>query len=329
MNILITGVKGYIGFKIAFHELKKNVNKVIGLDFNSKSTVLPIDNPNFTFAKSDITNAETFSKEVKKTDVLIHCAALVHKKSSDLSRENYFRVNYEGTKNLLNFLDKDRLKQIVFLSTVSVYGDISNGVVPDEGTQTTPRDFYGESKLAAENTIKEFSEKYKIPYTIFRLAPVYGEGFLLNINKRIYLPKQLAFYRIGSGEQRLSLLSVENVVDVVLNCIMNEMFFYNTFNLTDYEYYSVNQVILFFKRKFSEQKKPVITIPEFVCLGIFRCLRFLMRQRVENLKYQFNKIAGDSIYSVNKLRSSGIKLKWNLYNTFANSSLSSLKHKCH
>lgn len=75
-------------------------------------------------------------------------------------------------------LGKYRLKQIIFfLSTVSVYGDMPVGVVPDENTQTHPEDFYGESKLAAEDAIREFSERYKIPHTIFRLVPVYGDFF--------------------------------------------------------------------------------------------------------------------------------------------------------
>ena len=70
-----------------------------------------------------------------------------------------------------------RLKQIVFLSTVSVYGDISDNIVPDEEKPTNPKDFYSESKLAAENEIRKFSDKYNILHTIFILVPVYGDFF--------------------------------------------------------------------------------------------------------------------------------------------------------
>ena len=60
---------------------------------------------------------------------------------------------------------------------MSVYGGISDNIAPDKDTPANPKDFYGESKLAAENEIREFSEKYHIPYTIFRLVPVYGDFF--------------------------------------------------------------------------------------------------------------------------------------------------------
>jgi nucleoside-diphosphate-sugar epimerase len=316
MNVLLTGANGYIGSKIVQTLLGKG-GKIIGVDLHSENVPSLANNPNFQFFKADITNAETFHSEIKEADVLIHCAALVHNKS----RENYFRVNCEGTKNILNFLDKNRLKQIIFLSTVSVYGDISDSIVPDEDTPANPEDFYGESKLAAENEIKEFSEKYHIPYAIFRLVPVYGDFFLLNINKRIYLPGKMAFYKVGSGEQCLSLVSVNNVVDIVTESIKNRSFFNETFNVRDFEDYSINGIISTFKDIYSQHNKPVVQIPLSVPSFLFKCLGLFAQGRAEFYKLQLNKIALNSLYSAEKLRSTGITLKWNLKNTLKSSSL--------
>ena len=318
MNILITGVDGYIGSSIAKGILGKGFG-IIGIDIKGINNNSLCDNTNFKFFKADITNTKTFPNQLREADVLVHCAALVHKKSSDLSKENYFRVNYEGTKNILNFLDRDRLKQIIFLSTVSVYGDISDNIAPDENAPANPEDFYGESKLAAEKEIREFSEKYHIPHTILRLVPVYGDFFLLNLNKRIYLPKQLAFYKIGSGEQLLSLVSVNNVVDVITECINNKSFFNETFNVRDFEDYSINQIILFFKEICSQRGKPVVQIPLSVPSFLFKCLGLFAQGRAEFYKLQLNKIALNSLYSAEKLRSTGIKLKWNMENTLKDS----------
>ncbi len=313
MRILITGANGYIGTKIT-QSLLREGEKIIGVDLRFENFSPIVNNPNFQFFKGDITNKEALLDEGREADILVHCAALVHKKSTDLSRENYYRVNYEGTKNILNFLDKDRLKQIVFLSTVSVYGDISKNIVPDEKTPTNPEDFYGESKLAAENAIREFSQKYHIPYTIFRLVPVYGDFFLLNISKRIYLPKRFAFYKVGSGEQRLSLVSVNNVVDVVAECINNPLFFYETFIVKDVEDYSINNIILAFKDIFHEQNKPVVRIPLCMPKIGFGLLGIVMSKKARYYKYQFKKISENAIYSGKKLHSI-IQLKWNLINT--------------
>jgi len=292
-NIIVTGCNGYIGSKFVGALLEKNCN-IYGMDLEVSHKKVPENEKDFKYFSADITNTETFSDQLKEADVLIHCAALVHKRSPDLSRENYFRINYEGTKNILVFLDKSRLKQIVFFSTVSVYGDISNGIVQAENTQTSPEDFYGESKLAAEDAIKEFSDKYKIPYTIFRLTPVYGDLFLLNINKRIYLPGRMIFYKIGSGEQRLSLVSVKNVVDVVVDSINNGNYFNETFIVKDIEDYSINEIISTFKDIFSQHGKPVVQIPLCVPEAVFKLLGFVY--------------AGAKLHSM-------IQLKWNLRNT--------------
>jgi nucleoside-diphosphate-sugar epimerase len=312
-TILTTGINGYIGSKIA-QALLGEGGKIIGVDL-SPENILPLaNNPNFQFFKADITKAATFPDEAREADILIHCAALVHKKSSDLSRENYFRVNCKGTKNILNFLDKDRLKQIVFLSTVSVYGDISDNIAPDEDTPANPEDFYGESKLAAENEIREFSQKYHIPYTIFRLVPVYGDFFLLNIHKRIYLPGKKAFYKIGDGEQCLSLVSVNNVVDVVAACINNPSFFNETFIVKDVEDYSINGIIATFKEIYSQGGKPVVRIPLCLPETVFKLMGVVMPARAKFYEYQLRKIAEDALYSGAKL-DSRIRLKWNMRNS--------------
>ena len=314
MDMLITGVNGYIGSKIA-RALLEESNKVIGIDLKIESSSFLLNSSNFEFYKAEITDKETFSHSYKETDVLVHCAALVHKRSSDLSKRNYFKINYEGTKNILNFLHKDRLKQIIFLSTVSVYGKRSDDITPDQYTPTAPEDFYGESKLAAENEIKEFSDKYNIPYTIFRLTPVYGDFFLLNINKRIYLPGKMAFYKIGSGNQRMSLVSVKNVVDVIVKSINNSNYFNKTFIVKDNEDYSINEIISVFKSLFLQHNRPVIQVPLCIPETAFKLLSLVIPERARFYQYQLEKIADDDVYSGAKLHSM-IQMKWNLKNTF-------------
>ncbi len=313
LNIFITGVDGYIGSQVALDLLRRD-HKVTGLDFDSMHRDPLMSSRNFQFFTADITDAETFPMGIRDADVFIHCAALVHRRSSDLSRENYFRINCEGTKNMLGFLDKDRLKQIVFLSTVSVYGDIMDGAIPDENFRAVPEDFYGESKLAAEGAIREFSDRYKIPYTIFRLTPVYGDLFLLNINKRIYLPGRTAFYKIGSGDQLMSLVSVNNVVDVVVDSINNGNYFNRTFIVKDIGDYSINEIISTFKDIFSQHNKPVVGVPLCFPEAAFKLLGFVMPARARYYKYQLRKIADNAVYSGAKLHSM-VQPKWNLKNT--------------
>jgi len=316
LKVLITGVNGYIGSKIAQGLLEKGY-EIIGIDLNSSNIIHFETYLNFKFFKSDITDLRTFPNELRKVDVLVHCAALVHKRSKDLSRQNYFKINYQGTKNILSFLDKKKLKQIIFLSTVTGYGSLAQEMIPDENTPLAPEDFYSESKMAAENEIREFSKNNYVPFTILRLAPVYGKNFLLNINKRVYLPKKMAFYKIASGEQRISLCSVQNVVDVINYSVNNKSYFNEVFIVKDAKDYSINEIISVLRDVFMRKNKLIIRIPSLIPEIVFGCIGLIVPQKGKFYKSQLKKIAQDSICSGNKIYSSGIRLKWNLKNTFS------------
>lgn len=138
---------------------------------------------------------------------------------------------------------------------------------------------------------------------------------MLNINKRIYLPKGLAFYKVGSGEQRLSLVSVNNVVDVVSESINNPSFYNETFIVKDAEDYSINEIISTFKEIFKEHNKSVVQFPLCIPETVFKLMGIVMPKKAKFYEYQLRKIAEDAVYSGEKLRSTGIKLKWNMRNS--------------
>ena len=266
----------------------------------------------YRFLKADITQPATLPESIKSASVLVHCAALVHRKSTDLSRSNYFRVNYEGTRNILRALDAPHLRRVIFLSTVSVYGHAKPGQIIEETTPPIPIDPYGDSKLEAEKEMQSFCLQRDIPCTVFRLAPVYGTGFLLNIDKRVYLPKQVAFYKIGDGTQRISMCAVSNVVDAVSQSMKAGGGLDGVFNLKDGEDYSINEIIAVMRRLNKHFHRPVLKIPrvphESVTSGVLK----RKAGRKGHLVYQFSKIAVGAVYSGEKLFNAGIRLRGNL-----------------
>jgi nucleoside-diphosphate-sugar epimerase len=313
-SILVSGASGYLGSKIAL-TLINNGHWVTGIDLVPSRNEELNQDPCYRLFLADLTESSTFSEEFRKVDVLIHCAGLVHKKSHDLSRENYLRVNYHGTKNLLSFLEKGVLSHIIFLSSVSVYGNRSDHIIPDENSETIPEDYYGESKLATEHALREFSCRNGTPFTILRLSPVYGKDFLLNLVKRIYLPKGVAFYKISSGNQLVSLCSAHNIVDVISQNIDNHLLFNQVFNIKDKSDYSINEIIEAFKEMFSEGFKPTIAVPRFLVKSALSCLEAVMPGKAASYQYQLSKIALNRIYSCAKAENYGLKLSWNLRDT--------------
>lgn len=309
-SILVTGASGYIGSLIAKDFLHLGF-EVLGLDVRPPQGAR-IDSSNYRFLEADVTRSETFPESVRTASVLVHCAALVHRRSADLSRSIYFRVNHEGTRNILLALDPTHLRRVVFLSTVSVYGQSKPGRIIEESTLPFPMDPYGESKLAAEKEVQSFCQKRRIPFTVFRLAPVYGAGFLLNIEKRVYLPKQVAFYKIGDGTQRISMCAVSNVVDAVSQSLKAGGGLDGVFNLKDGEDYSINEIIAVMRRINKHFHRPVLKIPRVLLESFMPGDLGRKAGREGHLVYQLSKIAVSAVYSGEKLLNAGIRLRGSL-----------------
>jgi nucleoside-diphosphate-sugar epimerase len=314
MKIFVTGVNGYIGSKITQALLEKG-HQVLGLDVISSNIDSMINETNFHFIKADIKNVENIGNETNAVEVLIHCAALVHRRSQDLSKSNYFKVNTQGTINILAALNHKKLKQIIFLSTVSVYGEGNRSAPANENTSVSPVDFYGQSKAEAENYIMNYSQEKGINFTIFRLTPVYGKDFLMNLKKRVCLGSERFFFRIDRGNQKMSLCSVNNVIDVVTSSIGNEACFNEIFILSDRNNYQANEVIDAVKKILRRTKKRTYLIPLFLPEIALHCLSLAAPNAGKSLRYHFGKIATDCVYSGDKLRSKGLATRWNLMNT--------------
>ncbi|MHB8094351.1 MAG: NAD-dependent epimerase/dehydratase family protein [Candidatus Aminicenantales bacterium] len=307
---LVTGAGGFLGSLIA-EGLVLRGYEVLGLDQVPPDGGVP-QTAGYRFFKTDITRPETFPSEIRRSEILVHCAALVHRKSSDLSRSNYFRINRDGTRHILSALDPAFIKRVIFMSTVSVYGDTAMKQVPDEETRPRPVDPYGESKFAAEEEIRAFSNEHGVPCTIFRPAPAYGRGFLRNIRKRVCLPGQAAFYKIGDGSQRISMCAAGNVVEAVCQSLERGIGCDDVFNLKDSQDYSINDIIAVLRDFDGHPCRPVLKIPGALPSIAAAGLKLVQPEKGALLGRRIRKVAADAVFSGEKLFRAGINLPWNM-----------------
>jgi len=315
-RIVITGANGIIGSELSRRFIAKGYY-VIGID---KIESRREDNEQFEYIKLDITDqgkVGQFFSELR-FDYLIHCAALVHKNSPDLSFNNFMKVNYEGTKNIFDSVVENKsnseFKGAVFFSTIEVYGGEGRDEVIFEGDNCQPITFYGKSKLAAEKYLLKLNREYKLPITILRLTPVYAESFLRNVKRRVLVGGDRIFYRIGNGEQRISLCSRNNVIDVVERCIEGEVSFGEVFNIADNQVYSFNDLLNYFRKLIGN--RITIKIPEYILhLGV-KFLSLIFPGRKERLLSTYYKLTKDNIYSIEKAKKFlGYDPEWNFENT--------------
>lgn len=172
MNILVTGGAGYIGSHVVELLLKKNFNVVV-LD-NLETGHKELIHINSIFVKGDVKNKNLLKKVIFKYNIetIIHLAASLNIEESQKKKIKYQKNNIYGTKNLITSCKNSNVKNIIFSSSCSIYGN-TNGKV-SEVRKPNPRSYYAFTKLKGEEIIKKYSLKFGINYGILRYFNVAG-----------------------------------------------------------------------------------------------------------------------------------------------------------
>jgi nucleoside-diphosphate-sugar epimerase len=221
-TINVVGGSGFVGTRL-ISELKEF--NCFNLDKNQS--------PFFSSITSlgDIRNKEEITLTNDK-DVFVILLAAEHR--DDVAPTSlYYDVNVEGTKNVLAKMDELGIKNLIFTSSVAVYG--LNKINPKEEHPVDPFNHYGKSKWEAEYVIKEWYEKNPEgkSVTIIRPTVIFGErnrGNVYNLLKQISSGN---FLMIGKGQNKKSMAYVGNVVAFIKDRIEKNEPGYNVYNYAD------------------------------------------------------------------------------------------------
>ena len=173
-SILITGATGTVG-KEALKQLCENGNYNISVLCRKSSTNIKVLSPYLKHIKLisiDLTREQDFEKLNEKFDVVIHLAAVIPP-LADKEPELTYKVNFLGTKYLLNRLEKISPNSFfMYSSSIAVYGDRLNtpGISVTDQLPEHEEDVYAQSKLDTEPIIRAS----KLEWTIFRLTAIMG-----------------------------------------------------------------------------------------------------------------------------------------------------------
>jgi len=171
-NILITGGAGYIGSHIV-EEFDKNKNNIFILD-NLVTGFKRLINKKATFIKGDIKNIALIKKIIKKNNInsIIHLAAYLNISEAEKNKKKYNQNNIIGTFNLIKACKNSNVRNIIFSSSCSIYGDVKGSV--SEKKKPNPQSYYAFTKYKGEEIIKKYSKKYNYKYAILRYFNVAG-----------------------------------------------------------------------------------------------------------------------------------------------------------
>jgi GlcNAc-P-P-Und epimerase len=235
--VKVIGGSGFVG-SFLIEELKEfevsNLDKNPSPFFNQITTIGDIRK------KEDL----IFSKEV---NTVILLAAEHRDDVTPISL--YYDVNVEGTRNVLKAMDIAGVRNLIFTSSVAVYG--LNKINPDENHAKDPFNNYGKSKWEAELVIKEWFENDPInkSVTILRPTVIFGErnrGNVYNLLKQITSRK---FIMIGKGENKKSMAYVRNIVALIKDKLEKKELGFSVFNYADKPDFSMNELTLMIEKK--------------------------------------------------------------------------------
>lgn len=174
MNVLITGVAGLLGSRLAdwIVENKPDV-KIIGID-NLTGGYEENINKKVNFFNLDCKSNELSSIfQSHKIDYVFHFAAYAAEGLSPFIRKYNYENNLISTANIINECIKHNVTRLVFTSTLAIYGHGYGGVF-DESQIPKPIDPYGVAKYGCEMDIQIAGEQHGLDWTIIRPHNVYG-----------------------------------------------------------------------------------------------------------------------------------------------------------
>nr|WP_321522424.1 NAD-dependent epimerase/dehydratase family protein [uncultured Macellibacteroides sp.] len=234
MNILITGINGFVGSNLVNALCKKHV--VYGLDIVAPQK----DGVIKTFSWEDMEE-----NSLPAMDVVIHLAGKAHDTKNQSVAQTYFDINTGLTQKVFDYFLSSSASKLIFFSSVKAAADSVTGDVLTEEVVPAPKGPYGESKIAAEKYIQEnfdLDTPQEKQVYILRPCMIHGPGNKGNLNLLYNVVRKGVPWPLGEFDNRRSFTSVENL-SFVINGLVSKNILSGIYHMGDDEALSTNELI--------------------------------------------------------------------------------------
>ena len=246
MNILITGVHGFVGSNLVI--ALKGHHSLYGLDIVTPEKEGVVK----TFAWKDLETTSFPMQQLPKFDAIIHLAGKAHDTKNQSASQVYFDINTGLTQKIFDFFLESSAKKFIFFSSVKAAADSVVGDMLTEDVIPTPVGPYGESKIAAEEYIlsklrsehgelKVAMQRDKRVY-ILRPCMIHGPGNKGNLNLLYNVVKKGIPWPLGDFENKRSFTSIDNLCYVVEGLLTKDVAS-GIYHMGDDEALSTNELI--------------------------------------------------------------------------------------
>ena len=216
MKILVTGCAGFIGSHTVEYLLSQGV-EVIGIDNfdNFYSREIKLQNlsashvsPLFTFVEGDICSSSDLSNLPSGISGVIHLAARAGVRPSILNPEAYIHTNISGTQNILSWMGKRKIRNLVFASSSSVYGDVTPLPFREDALVAEPVSPYAWTKRCGELMTFTAHHLNQLSVVNLRIFTAYGPRQRPDLAIR-------KFQNLLSGERQFQSMEMEAQQEII------------------------------------------------------------------------------------------------------------------
>ena len=243
-RVVITGGAGFIGANLIPYLAGSELYEIYTIDNESLGRLKYIDINGVTCIKGDILDAELIEEVLEGADTLVHLAADTRVMDSIENPDFNFRVNVEGTYNLLRQAQRSGVRKVINASTGgAILGEVQPPV--HENMAPNPLSPYGASKLAVEGYCSAFSSCYGLSTVSLRFSNIFGPrsfhkgSVIAHFFKNIIADNELVVF--GDGSQIRDFLYVDDLVSGIAEFIESD--FSGVFQLGSGKPVTINELL--------------------------------------------------------------------------------------
>jgi nucleoside-diphosphate-sugar epimerase len=226
MNILITGIHGFVGSNLAISLVD---HTVYGVSTHSQEK-----NAHTVYSWDEL-------NEIPEVDVVIHLAGKAHDTRNQTEAQTYFVINTGLTQKIFDWFLQSDARKFVFFSSVKAAANTVEGTLTEDCIPS-PKGPYGESKRAAEEYIKTTKNGVDKQVYILRPCMIHGPGNKGNLNLLYSMIRKGIPWPLGSFDNKRSFASIDNVA-FIINQLIEQDISSGIYNLADDESLSTNEII--------------------------------------------------------------------------------------
>ena len=225
-KILILGGTGYIGSVLSSHFLKLKHEVVVIDNFiydNQYAIGSFIGDPHYRIIQGDFSDYTLLEKEAQNLDHVIILGGLVGDPITKKYPKTSNQINDLNIKKCIDFFDEKPIRKLIFVSTCSNYGLISEGEMADEEFELNPLSLYSKAKVSNEQYLLDKKGKVNYSGVILRFATAFGLSprmrFDLTVSqftRDLFFGKQLVVFDENTWRPYCHVIDFARLINIVL-----------------------------------------------------------------------------------------------------------------